>query len=250
VEADPVSQKDEFRSKCNYYGDNCQQRLYRTQLSHELALRHLGEALNSGLGVELAPLLDKALSAKDRKEPRLSEKLVRIIVESHFLTLKVNFEYFLNRMLYCLWWWQFEQLAHRSRVKVPLRYGAHMLSNEEARERVIDSVIPRHGLGSLKDSFKKVTDKSLPEELNARSKGLWDQINTAFEVRHLVEHCDGKVNEDFRHHVKWQCSSWSDFPMSVPERIQVRRKDFDVTLGAMKQAAEIITTLTSDCWLG
>jgi hypothetical protein len=150
-------------------------------------------------------------------------------------------------MLYCLWYWQFEQMARKSRSKVELRDAAKALSDKDARESVIGSLIPSHGLDNLKTSFKELTGKSLPEELNTHTPKLWDQINTAFEVRHLVEHCDGKVDQKFIGKVQWKQSSWCDFPVRDQAKIEVRRKDFEKTCEAMVQAAKLITDLTSDC---
>jgi hypothetical protein len=240
--------RDDFHARCEFYGFKCRQKLHRTQLSHNLALHYLDEVGDRGVGAQFAPLLQEALKPQDRELPRLHEKLVKIIVESHFLTLKVNFEYFLNRMLYCLWSWQFEQLARRSPTKLSLRDVVQALSDDGARERLVDSLIPAHGLERLKDSFKEATDKSLPVELDTRTAGLWNQIDTAFEVRHLVEHCNGRVNQKFINKVQWRQSSWRDFAVSDQAQIEVRRKDFEETCAAMVGAAKIITDLTSGFW--
>jgi hypothetical protein len=240
--------RDEFHARCEFYGFKCRQRLSRTQLSHELALHHLAEVVDTPAG-EFAPLLKAAIKAHDREQPRLHEKLVKIIVESHFLTLKANFEYFLNRMLYCLWSRQFEQLAYRSRTKVVLRDVSRALSDTAARERVIDSLIPAHGLDKLKDAFHEATTQSLPVELDKHAPGVWNQIHTAFEVRHLVEHRNGKVDSQFLNKVQWKQSSWHDFPVSEQAQIEVRREDFDKTCETMIRAATIITELTSACWV-
>jgi hypothetical protein len=253
-----VSQRDEFRSNCGYYGDKCRKRLYRTKLSLDLAFDHLGEVLDSGGVARYESLLCEALEVHEREAPQLRQKLVRVIVESHFLTLKVNFEYFLNRMLYCLWSWQFEQLVRRkpkgSLTKaVPLRDFAQALSDQGGKEFVIGKVVPAHGLDRMAECFEETTGKSVSKALNACDPKLWSQIHSAFEVRHLIEHRKGKVDQRFieevASHSLWKNSSWANFPLGKQVPIQVREIDFEATCDAMVQAVKIITALTSGCWV-
>jgi hypothetical protein len=248
-----------------------------------LALDHLGQLIDNGGSAQYGSLLCEALEAQEREPPRLRQKLVEVVVESHFLTLKVNFEYFLNRMLYCLWSSQFEQLARRktrgSLTKaVTLRDFAQALSGQGGKEFVIGKVIPVYGLDRMAECFRETTGKSLPDGLNAVDPSLWSQIHSAFEVRHLIEHRKGKMDQRFIHevasHILWKNSSWADFPptqpaagqtggasahshptsqeeprLPRPARIEVREKDFEATCDAMVQAAEIITALTRECWV-
>jgi hypothetical protein len=223
-----------------------------------LALDHLAQVLEAGGTEQYTQLICEALEAQDREAPRLQQKLVEVVVESHFLTLKVNFEYFLNRMLYCLWSSQFEQLARRVArgalaKAVRLRDFAQALSGQGGKEFVIASVVAAHGLDRMADCFQDTAGKSLPKALNALDPSLWCQIHSAFEVRHLIEHRKGKADQRFldevASHALWKNSSWADFPLSRQAPVEVRAKDFDATCAAMVQAAEIITALTSECWL-
>jgi hypothetical protein len=239
---------DDFRDRCEFYRSKCRQKLYRTQLSHNLALDHLAEGIDSTGNAQIGALLKESLNDQGTGLPYQHEKLVRIVAESHFLTLKANFEYFLNRILFCLWSWRFESLARRSRKKVALQDAIAALADEGTRERIIDNLIPAHGLDEFKIAFKETIHKSLPEEFKiANAPGIWDQIQTAFAVRNLVEHCNGKVDQDFLRTVQWMQSSWRDFPMSDQAKIEVRRKDFNETCAAMLRAVEIITALTGNC---
>jgi hypothetical protein len=246
-----VSPRDEFRSNCDYYGGKCRKRLFRTKLLHDVTLQHLDDLLNTAGAAQYERSLREALEPQEREPSSpLREKLIKVVVESHFLNLKVNFEYFLSRMLYCLWSSHFEQLTRRSKKPVPLRNSAQALSGQGGRELVIDKVIPRHGLAPLAKCFQEATKQSLPDRLNTRDQKLWSQVSTAFEVRHLIEHRKGRIDEMFRRKVQahnhWGNSSWRDFSLSQ-DRIEVREKDFEATFDAMVRAAEIITALTKEC---
>lgn len=254
--------REKFRSECVYYGNKCHQWLYRTRLSCDLALVRLGELLETGGVVRYEPLVSQALNAWDQRPPRLQQKLFEVLVESHFLTLKANFEYFLNRLLYCLWWWQFEKLVHRGgkllAEKVSLRDLAKAVTGQGAKEFVIGKVIPTHGLELMAKCYSETTGITLHDRLNAIDPKIWSQIHSAFEVRHLIEHRKGKIDQRFRDEVAsqslWRNSSWDDFevhqatPGTKVARIEVRRKDFEATFEAMVRAAENITALTKECW--
>ena len=259
VRAPVMSQRNEFRANCAYYGEKCRKHLCRIKLSRKLALDRLEQLLDAGEAAHYEPLLRESLDAQELEAPRLREMLVKVIIESHFLTLKVNFEYFLNRMLYCLWSSQLDQLAQGKtrdalKQRVPLHDFAQALSGQGGREFVISAVIPAHGLDRMAQCFEDTTGKSLPQALKAESPSLWSQIDSAFEVRHLIEHRKGKVDQCFLErvasHALWKNSSWADFPLSIAAKIEVREKDFDATCAAMMQAGEIVTALTSDCWVG
>ncbi len=253
-----MSGRDEFRSNCEYYGEKCRKRLHRTKLSRDLALDHLEGLLDTGGAARYELLLSESLDAQEREAPLLRQKLVKVVVEGHFLALKVNFEFFLNRMLYCLWSSQFDQLARRlSRgplaKAVPLRDFAQALSGEGGKEFVIANVVPAHGLNRMAECFQETAGKSLSQALNAEDPSLWPQINSAFEVRHLIEHRKGKVDQrfidDVASHALWKNSSWSDLPLAKHASLQVRANDFDATCATMVRAAEIITALTCGTWV-
>jgi hypothetical protein len=162
-------------------------------------------------------------------------------------------------MVYCLWWSQFDLLAEQTakrllKTSVTLHEIAHALPRQGGMEFVIGQVIPSHGLDLLAKCFEGTTGRSLPDALNKQAPALWSQIHSAFEVRHLIEHRKGKIDQRFidevASHPLWDNSSWTDFPLSVRAKIEVRAKDFDATCDAMIRAAEIVTALTRECWLG
>jgi hypothetical protein len=110
------------------------------------------------------------------------------------------------------------------------------------------SLVPSHGLKEFKHSFEETMGAPLPCELDTPTAGPWSQIETAFEVRHLVEHSNGKINHRFITGVPWRQSSWSGFDVRDQEQIEVRREDFAATQAAMVKAARIITDWTSGFW--
>lgn len=267
--------RDDFRSSCEYYGRKCRKRLYRTRLSHHLALDHLGEVAESGRIEKYGHLISESLEGDEQGEhafPGLRQKLVKTVVESHFLTLKVNFEFFLSRMLHCLWFYYFDELVRsekkgRLTQSFTLREFALALSRQGGKEYVIDRIVPAHGLGRMAECFKETTGIAISDRLNASNPTYWAQIHSAFEVRHLIEHRKGKVDQRFLDEVAslslWQHSSWADFPLghyapsaraeateaatplSAPAaRIAVREKDFEATFVAMVESAALVTAVT------
>jgi hypothetical protein len=80
-----MAKRDEFRADCRYYADKCRKRLHRTTLSRALAIDHLEESLEGGSAARYESLLNEALEIDEREAPHRRQKLVRVIVESHFL---------------------------------------------------------------------------------------------------------------------------------------------------------------------
>jgi hypothetical protein len=146
-----MSQSDKFRSNCEYYGRKCREQLHRTKLSRDLALHHLSQVHDSDAISQYQSLIIESLDPSDRIRSKFDRKLITVIVESHFLTLKVNFEFFLNRMLYCLWYFQFDKLAYRKKKgwladSSPLREFAQSLSLGDGKEYIIGKIVCGFGL--------------------------------------------------------------------------------------------------------
>ena len=178
-------------------------------------------------------------------------------------------------MLYCLWFHNFEELVRKKsgplKESSTLREFALSLSRQGGKEFVIDRVVPGHGLERMGKCFKETTGIAVSDRLNAANPKNWPQIHSAFEVRHLIEHRKGKVDQRFLNEVAsrglWQHSSWADFPLgqgsadapgqpsgvdrpalSRAARIEVREQDFSATFDAMVESAALLTALTSECW--
>ncbi len=101
-------------------------------------------------------------------------------------------------------------------------------------------VAPDHGLEKLAGTLKKVSGIELSEKLP-----LWSQICVAFEVRHLVEHLDGRVDAKFLRKVQkfWENSIWGKRSPSLDrlKRITVEEGDIESTYRAMREAASLLT---------
>jgi hypothetical protein len=248
------SQREKFREECDFYTRKCQQRLYRTCLSCKFTLDHLRRLRVIAELEEYKRLLDEALQGIQGSDlSLLRERLIKVVFKSHFLNLKVNFEYFLNRMLYCIWSSQFERLAHQKGMKfgarVTLREFSQALSGQGGNECIIGRVVPSHGLKEMNKFLRQTTGKSLYDQHYARNSKVWSQIHTAFEVRHLIEHRKGKVNDQFLREVPWKNSSWADFPVVEHAKIEVREGDFTATFEAMVEAVESVNAVIRECWV-
>jgi len=202
----------------------------------------------------LAPSAEHLLdSAFDEQTPpqRRRSKLLRGLNEIHLVSLKADFELYLNRSLTAVWTAHFESLTDRvpSEPKVSLQQLAASIANEErpgtatGREFVIGQVVPGHGLDRLVRALKKVTEIDVPSLLNRHDIRRWPQLLVAFEVRHLVEHRDGKVDSVFRAKVRevWSNSSWKDRNFETLTKIAVESADVHATHDAMVQAVRLVT---------
>jgi len=116
---------------------------------------------------------------------------------------------------------------------------------------VIDRILGRYGLAGFEWKLKEATKIDLQRSLHA--KGLissWAQINTAFAVRNLVEHRDGKVDKLFRNAVKdiWPQSNWGkrvdSETLVTLEKITVEEEDVNATFTAMLKIIELLTEET------
>jgi hypothetical protein len=78
------------------------------------------------------------------------------------------------------------------------------------REFVIDRLVPRYGLPRFVTALEKSTGVRLPDVPSRKDSHLYPQIAVAFEIRHLAEHRDGKIDGQFQAHLRglWVNSSW------------------------------------------
>jgi hypothetical protein len=102
-----------------YYGTKCTEHLVRVRLSHVLALAGLRE---ESLGHDLIVNALVAESTGSIDDRSLRVKVVAGLHEVHLVSLKANFELFLNRMLWTVWVHDFERLAR----SIPRSQGPHM----------------------------------------------------------------------------------------------------------------------------
>ena len=182
----------ELTSKLTHYRDKCSQHLSRVRLSHALAVQLLES--NDFSPDKFADLIQTSGVVSNSE---LSEKLHVVIHESHFVSLKANFELYLNRSL------------------------ATSLNSDDAGD------VPTSGLNRFKDAIKHAAGIQLPQLLNDHDGHLWPQIFTAFEIRNLVEHCDAKVTATFRAKVRgvWKMTTWGDrLDLEAVESILIPRR--------------------------
>jgi hypothetical protein len=219
------------------------------RLSHVLALRAVEESRSDHKVQDLV----RASFGSEMN----AEKVCEILHEAHLLSLKANFELFLNRLLSTVWTFHFSELAPDipDDEKVALSELAAALvqfpeSSADVRDFLIDTVVPRHGLGELVTELEKAIAPEKPKRtrltdvLNQKAFHLWPQINAAFEVRHLVEHRDGKVDERFRAKVRglWANSSWGTRQnLEDLEKVVIEEEDIDKTYTAMLNATDLLT---------
>jgi hypothetical protein len=81
--------------------------------------------------------------------------------------------------------------------------------------------------------------------LNRKNIRYWPQIYTAFEVRHLVEHRDGRIDREFVRKLAfmWIQSSWGKrgIPLEPLEKVPVEEEDVIETHKAMLEATGLLT---------
>lgn len=238
---------NECAERLRYYGEKCAQHLNRGRLSHVLALR--GVCLDAPSLQSKFQNLIRA-SYDEIKQDLLDGKLRHGLHELHLVSLKADFELYLNRVLTVLWTAHFDRLAQNApkRPDVSLRDIADAtIQGATARDFVIEAVVPAHGLAALTDAVEQATGISVPKDLIRTDfeYSQWSQIRVAFEVRHLIEHRDGKVDCKFREHVEgfWDKSTWGkrDVEVTNLQKVTVEEEDVVSTHSAMCKASRVLT---------
>jgi hypothetical protein len=232
--------------RITYYNIKCRQHLKRVRLSHLLALdgvrndQPLGDEKYEGLIHESFPIA------------RRDEYMLKVrtgLHELHLVSLKSNFELFLNRLLSTVWVFHFTELVPTisgdvTLNELALNFEHASESSNDVRAFIIDKVIPRHGLKRFEGALQKATRIRLSNLLNAKNFHYWPQILTTFEVRHLVEHRDGKVDNQFRRSVDscWSRSTWGKrLSLEGLAKIEVEEEDVIETYTAMLDATDLLT---------
>jgi hypothetical protein len=230
--------------RLRHYGRKCDQHLNRVRLSHLLATAGL-RGDNTYLESRTNELIRESF---DDAEPDWKMKLHRGLHEVHLVALKAEFELYLNRVLTVIWTVHFTTLPRKAIGKGTVSLGEladAAVQGISGRDFIIQMVVPAHGLRSLVNSLMEATSIKLPKGLPGYHFSQWSQLQLAFEVRHLIEHRDGRVDSDFRLHVGqfWEHSSWGrrgPLP-NVAERITIQESDVDCTYEAMRQTARLLT---------
>ncbi len=218
------------------YRRKCEQHLRRTMVSHELAQKALEEVDAVEFAEQHAGLFDGGGSV---------DRLGEVLVKSHFVLLKVEFELFLH--LLALEAWRVALMEHREGICDLGKPAAKKLANtapklhvllpfDDVTEAICDAVVPRHGLTSLVEEMS-VVGLDIVRSCNTAAPEVWPQIRTAFEVRHLIEHRNGRTDERFRKAVEslWPRSSWGrrNAELQGEAQITVTESDLRATCDAM-----------------
>jgi hypothetical protein len=160
------------------------------RLSHELALR----ALSAKQVIPGGPYDDLVRASFGSEMPDEFETKLRVVLNKlHLLSLKANFELFLNRFLSTIWNFRFTELSTTSlgNEGVSLRELAEWslqatISATDVREFIIDKVVARYGLRRFVDLLKDATLIHLPSLLNREDYHYWPQIQTVAVFRGSV----------------------------------------------------------------
>lgn len=238
-----------FADRCKFLGNKCQQQLHRISLSRTLASDHVLCA-STDL-TSYYPLVEQAVGMPDRD---ICDQLLCVINKTHFLLLKVHFEFFLSQIVHCVWDYHFDKLVEKKASPLArteqhtLEPFARAVSKGNPKEYILRRIIPTHGLARMEKALKESTGLSLSTILNRSDPSYWPQIHSAFAVRHLVEHTNGRVDTRFHDEIYpgplWKRSSWGQGKVDIGDEIVIRGIDFEATLGAMLPSAASIAEAT------
>jgi len=236
--------KDDSISRLRYYNDQGRQHLNRVRLSHRLALDTVQHAPLLWEG-KYAELIRGSFPNVRREEYIL--KVSNGLHEVHLVSLKSNFELFLNRILSTVWQFHFVELIGSISESAMRKITRNIKNNGESEhdvQNIIDEVVPQHGLKRFDEELNNATRVLSPHGLDMKGIPYWPQIFIAFEVRHLVEHRDGKVDHKFRRKVDpfWPQSSWGKrLRIDRLRKVDVQEEDVVETCSAMCEASNLIT---------
>ena len=236
-----------FIEQLTHYETKCRQHLSRVRLSHVLGLSaiHWTEAYSDETSAEL---IRRSFDIRVRQE--FESKLPSMLHEVHLVSLKANFELFLNRVLWAVWTSYFRELKSiiSANEQLSMRGLADSIAATEsiiddARALIIDRLVPRYGLGSFATALENTTQIRLHQILNRKDYHYWPQIFTAFEVRHLIEHRDSQIDKKFRMDLApyWTNSTWgARESLDRLKRIAVEEADVAQTYEAMCEATGLV----------
>src|SRR5208282_3593560 len=185
---------------------------------------------------------------RDSPSQHLKPELASLAVKTHFLLLKVNFEFFLNRVIYWACDLHFAHLVNEKGFRklltdfkktLAIQDFVTEIAQNSGKEYVLDKVVPPQGLNRFELILESGFGISMADVVGENDHG---QICFAFEVRHLIEHRNGKVDAQFKEKVGryWTKSSWRDASLNKGDEIEIRQVDFDATFAAMLHGVHTI----------
>lgn len=203
------------------------------------------------LVAEFPDLFDDT-NATERKKQRMKAMLVK----SHFLVLKADLELFLH--LFALECWRVKLLAHvatgeelsveaRKRIRKSTLDASAVLAHADAIEAVAATLVPIHGLNGI-CSAAEAAGVDVRGVCKKADPKIWPQTFTAFQVRHIIEHRNGRVDADFRAqvHKLWGATTWGKRPPSLDEKVRVEVTKEDL-LGTAKRMLSLVDALRGAC---
>ncbi len=175
------------------------------------------------------------------------------------LELKANFELYLAKLLSLAVTSRPDDVLERARAaKLTITIPLWSVGNVEACQSALErAFVPRHGLGRMATAVQQLTGVDLGRALNAGANGrlerhqVWPQIRSAFQVRHALEHNNGRIDSVFLDKVKpglWRNSSWGrrGEPLETGGKPDVCGPDVQDTQAAMLQAVPVLASVMSD----
>lgn len=222
-----------------YYRSKCKQHLRRTLASFELAGEALTQQSEDAVAERFPGVFDDSVTYQ-------RDRMREVLVRSHFLLLKVEFELFLH--LLALQSWRVALRRDRAGTS-PLSAAAKralvspspesLLEHDDVVEAISAAIVPKHGLGRIVDSMRHV-GTILPQILNDHNYLIWPQLSVAFQVRHLIEHRNGHIDDSFRAHSSklWVASSWGRRlgDLRLHAKVNVTKDDLQATADLMLDA--------------
>lgn len=248
---------NDFEGAVAFYVSKCCEYLRRTQLTYRIAADVLARDSEAALVERYGALVIEAVGDDASRTARLD----RVLARSHLSMQKTNFELFLNRIAAAKWEYHLDHVL--ARWPHPIRVPSDSFlrpSDAGARFGVAELNVPSMGLSDLVGHLKTIlgitgepfstwAGLDAPITVGPVTITLWSQVVVAFQVRHLFEHRDGRVNRAFRNHVAphWPRSSWSSVqPLEAlsqrdatgrSSKVGTRELDFMATTEAMVQGA-------------
>ena len=228
--------------RISYYSEKCQEHLSRVRVSHVLALCSLrGDSEGVRKANDLGDLIKNSF-AGPVDEAKQAEKLREIVHEQHLVGLKANFELYLSLVLTSLVTHHGKAIADKmERLEsdsLTLRMRWNRMTRTPCETPSPHRLCRAGDWESWLNFWKRPLESDsqrCPKCPTSRKWSTGFRFQTAFHVRHLVEHRDNKVDAKFRRDVSatWRRSTGDSATRTyLSRRSALRRK---TSQGPMRQ---------------
>jgi len=242
-----------FEESMRYYRRKALVHFARTIALHRIALTG-GEKLSRTYDLALKDLLERDGIGEQKG------RLVEDMTKQALANLKTDFEFFIYKMLWSLTYFDIEKLvielqANPDEVEksvngfnkaFDLVWGSGFTGTEEERSELASIVLPDKSLDRMREyssrifGFKLLDSEALRPEI--------DQVLVAIEVRHKIEHTNGRIDSKFvcncRNRLK--STSWGDRESDMKEvgnKVSISNKDVLATYSAL---VAVVNRLTNE----